>query len=132
MPLKTDSKAFDKALDQLRASLTPALTRAMEKSVEDLKRESEALAPFKTGALVGSVETNVEVQGQNIVGSVTYNVPYAAVQHNDMSLRPGPGTAAKAPTKYGVPGANYLLNPAEGLGRDGVYAGHVRDELEKG
>ena len=108
-----------------------ALIRAMEKSVADLERESKALAPYDTGELEGSVQTDVQPKGSRVQGSVEFDVPYAARQNFDLSLRPGPGTQAKAPTKYGTPGPNYLTNPHRGLGDDGTYQKHIEGEVNR-
>lgn len=103
----------------------------MKDSITQLKDESEKLAPFKTGDLVDSVDTQVRSLGNTVIGTIQYNVPYAAGQHNDMSLRPGPGTKGKPSTRFGKPGPNYLQNPGKGLGTAGEYHKKIQAEWRK-
>ncbi len=129
--VRVDTSAFAKSLRKAEGQLSEALIRAMGKSIEQLREESQALAPYKTGELQGNVNTNVSADGKTVTGEVQFNVPYASRQHNDLDLRPGPGTQAKPQTRYGTPGQNYLLNPAVGLGRDQEYHKHIKEELER-
>ena len=129
--MPVDTKAFERSLREYESRLQAAMGRAMEKNVEDLEREAKKLAPYKTGELEGNTETSVTQTRDQVQGNVQFNVPYAARQHNDLSLRPGPGTRAKSPTKYGTPGTNYLLNPAKGLGQDKTFHNNLKREVDK-
>lgn len=129
--VRVDTSAFERSVKRSENQLKEALVRAMGKSIEQLREESQALAPYKTGELQGNVTTTVSMDGKSVTGEVQFNVPYASRQHNDLDLRPGPGTQAKTHTRYGTPGQNYLVNPAVGLGRDLEYHKHIKEELER-
>lgn len=126
-----DDKAFRASLAKMEKKMVEIAKSAMVKSIETLKTESQALAPYKTGELEGNVTTEVVIEGDSAVGSVQFNVGYAAVRHNKLDTIPGPGTASKGATNYGTPGPNYLLNPGAGLGRDGTYQKNFADEYNK-
>jgi hypothetical protein len=126
--MPVDTSRFKSSLKDYERHLVAAVKRGMQKNVEQLEKEAKALAPYKTGQLEGNTETAVTEQAGKVVGSVQFNVPYAARQHNDLSLRPGPGTRAKSPTKYGTPGQNYLLNPARGMAQDGTLFRNIIEE----
>ena len=68
---------------------------AMDKIVNDLTRRSKQLAPLDTGDLRGAGTGDVDTIGDNIVGTVTFDKPYAMRQHEDMSFNHPKGGQAK-------------------------------------
>lgn len=129
--VNVDTDAFVKSLKKYERSLESALLSAHKDNIEELEKESIALAPFKTGALMGSTKTEVRKNTDGVVGSVTFEVPHAAIRHNDLGSNPGPGTRGKSPTTYGVPGPNYLQNPGRGLGKDRTFHKNIDKEVKK-
>lgn len=129
--LDIDAEAFLRSLKSYVKKFDNAVERAQEKNMEDLERESVALAPFKTGELQSSSKTETQDGTNQTVGSVTFEAEHAAIRHNKLDDSPGPGTAAKSPTQYGTPGPNYIQNPARGLGKDRVYHKNLDTEVKK-
>ena len=126
-----DDKKFRKSLKKLKGDLSSAIDRGMSKNVAIQKEESQKLAPFKTGELENNVSTQISVGANRTTGEVQYNVKYAAIRHNKLDTKAGPGTAGKAQTQYGTPGPNYLENAARVLGRDAVYHENIQKESKK-
>ncbi len=129
--VKIDTRDFERSLKKFDAKFNKALVASMESNVLTLEKEAVLLSPFRTGELESSTKTEVRNNSEGIVGSVTFEVPYAAIRHNDLGSNPGPGTRGKSPTAYGVPGPNYLQNPGRGLGKDLTYHKNRKKEVKK-
>jgi len=129
--MSVDSKAFVKSLRKYETKVEKAFEKSMEKSVDVLEKEAQALAPFRSGELERNTDTQVRRSGNNIVGTLQFTTEYAALRHNKLDSKPGPGTRGKSSTKYGNPGPNYIQDPARGLGKDKTYHKIIKEEVEK-
>lgn len=83
-----DTKAIQRAL---RGNLESAM-RIM---VEDLASRAAKDAPIEEGTLRASAHPSVEVKGGEILGRVTFSMPYAQVQHEDLTFVHPKGGKAK-------------------------------------
>lgn len=72
------------------ATITTAIesgsVKGMRDVVEFLLTEANKHVPHDEGTLERSGQTGVAEQGSKVVGSVSYDTPYAVRQHEDMSL----------------------------------------------
>lgn len=60
---------------------------------EHLLKVSNDFAPIEEGTLIRSGETSID--DAELKAAVSYDTPYAVVQHEDMSLSHDPGRTAK-------------------------------------
>lgn len=67
--------------------------RGLMRAGEHLLAESDARVPFEEGTLSQSGATSTDQGAQQV--AVSYDTPYAARQHEDMSLNHGDGRQAK-------------------------------------
>lgn len=67
----------------------------MRIAVEDLLGRAQRDAPVDEGTLRGSGVASVEVQGDEVIGKVTFGLPYARRQHEDQSYQHPKGGKAK-------------------------------------
>ena len=131
------NERFDK-MDKATAKNT---VHAMAENTEALLGKSMRIAPLDEGTMIGSASAKVnqvEVArgnrdgsttmssskpsakpGQTIVGEVSYNVPYAARQHEDLTLKHKPGKQAK-----------YLEQPLKEFVTR--FMENIRDAMSKG
>lgn len=72
------------AFDQHRAKVMRA---ALTDATEFLLEEANRTVPHEEGTLEGSGTAGVKVQGDRMVGVVSYDTPYAVRQHEDTRLR---------------------------------------------
>ena len=86
--------AFNSNIPNVRRMIKQKTREAMEMVVNDLTRRSKQLAPLDTGDLRGAGEGDVKEVGGEITGTVSFNKPYAMVQHEDMTyIHPRGGQA---------------------------------------
>lgn len=91
------------------------LTEAgMREVVEDIGQRAADRAPVETGALRGSMATNVEIDGDTIVGEVRFNEKYAAVQHERLDFRHPQGGEAKYLERAALEKADQVLSRIAG------------------
>ncbi len=87
--------AFSYTMDFDTDALASAAQYAGEKAAvaggEMIRQRSTAIAPLRTSALIASVR--VETRG--LTTTVSYNVPYAAVQHEEVGYHHYNGRQAK-------------------------------------
>ncbi len=131
MGTTVDTKAFARSLKSCTRKFKSRAVSAQKTNMNILEKESQALSPFKTGELEGSVSSTVKQSGSSIEGTVTFDVAHAAIRHNDLGSNPGPGTRSKSSTIYGTPGPNYLQNPARGLGKDKTFHKNIEKEVKR-
>ena len=129
--MPVDTKAFEKSLKRYDDKMSSALAKAMDTSIKKLEKEAKALAPYKSGELEENTSTETRKTSAGAEGGVTFDVPYAALRHNKLDSRPGPGTKGKNPTKYGTPGVNFLQNPSRGMGQDHTFSKEVDKEVRR-
>ena len=86
--------AFRSNIPNVRRMIKQKTREAMEMVVNDLTRRSKQLAPLDTGDLRGAGEGDVNVNGDEIIGTVSFNKPYAMKQHEEMGyIHPRGGQA---------------------------------------
>jgi hypothetical protein len=94
-----------------------ALRRAVEKAVRDtavdVLAEAKRQVPRKDGILRRSGVQRVQWSGERIEAQLSFNTPYAAIQHEDRTFRHPRGGKAK-----------YLEDPIK------EYAPKLRERLE--
>lgn len=73
------------------ARVTKAAVDAVESAAELLEEKSNALVPDLSGALQAS--SQVSVDPGELVSAVSYDEPYAAMQHEDLAYRHDDGQA---------------------------------------
>jgi hypothetical protein len=115
--LNKDVDAVCRNLDLYDEKSVRAATQAMVENTEDLLSKSMRIVPHDEGTLEGSGSArvqNVEVAkgslddamiqtgeapavrpGSLITGQVSFNEPYAAIQHEDLTFEHKPGRQAK-------------------------------------
>lgn len=93
---------FRSNINRIQRQIKAKTKEAMEDVVSDLTRKSKELAPLDSGDLKGSGKGDVDVIGDNIVGTVSFNAgsedgktSYALIQHEDMSFNHPRGGQAK-------------------------------------
>ena len=77
------------------ARLERAAQDAVVQSTEHVLTESRKVAPIEEGTLERSGRTSVEAQSGQVVGAISYDTPYAVVQHEAMDFRHDEGRQAK-------------------------------------
>ena len=87
--------AFKSNIPNVKRMIKQKTKEAMEMVVNDLTRRSKQLAPLDTGDLRGAGEGDVNFDGDDVVGTVSFNKPYAMVQHEDMTFNHPRGGQAK-------------------------------------
>lgn len=80
-------------LDGLKADVAATLPEAVQMAMEHVKEVSVELTPIEEGTLRRSAKAGVEVNGEEVVGYVHYDGPYARYQHEKMELRHKVGQA---------------------------------------
>jgi hypothetical protein len=86
---------FRSNIPQVQRMIKQKTKEAMQDIVLDLTRRSKELAPLDTGDLRGSGFGEVEAMTNNVIGTVSFNTPYALIQHEDMSFNHPRGGQAK-------------------------------------
>ena len=87
--------AFRSNIPNVKRLIKQKTKEAMETIVNDLTRRSKQLAPLDTGDLRGAGEGKVNDRNNDIIGTVSFNKPYALVQHEDLSFHHPRGGQAK-------------------------------------
>lgn len=87
--------AFRSNIPNVQRMIKQKTKEAMDMIVNDLTRRSKQLAPLDTGDLRGSGESSVNENTNEIIGTVSFNKPYALVQHEDLSFHHPRGGQAK-------------------------------------
>lgn len=88
MPIK-----FEWNGPQVSQALRAGAVRGIGVAVEHLKGESLKVVPLRDGILAASAATDVDPI--TLSGSVSYDTPYAARQHEELDWRHAPGRTAK-------------------------------------
>jgi hypothetical protein len=107
---------FADALDDLEGKVHAALFTGVGEATDDLKRTSQDLVPFDQADLSNSAEAHVTEGTGGVEGTVTYDTPYAARQHEEHTWQHDPGRTS-----------NYLGGPL----RTGAtrYEKHIADAV---
>lgn len=79
--------------DDIKAALNGASTRGLEVAAEHLLQVSRTEVPIEEGTLERSGTATVDEQKK--AAAVSYDTPYAARQHEDLTLRHDDGRKAK-------------------------------------
>lgn len=82
-------------LHRIEVKILAAAEKAVTLGCEHVLGESSKVVPIEEGTLSRSGKVTAETQGDTAVAAVSYNTPYAARQHEDMSYRHDPGRRAK-------------------------------------
>lgn len=112
------SVTFNDKSGGVEARVHAALARAGSDVVEFLLEDSNRTVPIEEGVLEGL--GTAEFDASTLTGSITYDGPYAARQHEETTWRHDPGRRAKW--------LELTLLEQDGRARDHV-AGEVRKEL---
>ncbi|MFI6814429.1 HK97 gp10 family phage protein [Nonomuraea sp. NPDC050328] len=97
MPQKSDLTLNIGDLDQ---AVHDAAAKGLKKALEHLLQKSREQVPHEEGTLERS--GTVVVDEGELVGAVSYDTPYAIIQHEDLTLKHDEGRKAK-----------YLEDPAD-------------------
>lgn len=82
-------------LHRIEVKILAAAEEAVALGGEHVLGESTKIVPLEEGTLSRSGKVTTETQGDAAVAAVSYDTPYAARQHEDMSYRHDPGRRAK-------------------------------------
>lgn len=94
--IKADSKAIDKLLDKFSESKIDAIAEETVKNLGSIvKNVAREYAPFDTGALMGSIDMELEGEGKDMVAIVGSPLDYAWVQEY--------GSSKQKPNPYLIP-----------------------------
>lgn len=86
-------------------SLQVGALQGVREACEDLLREASAVVPYDTGDLDRSGQASAHLDGDAAIGTVSYDTPYAVIQHETLEFRHDPGRIAKylaLPTRTGA------------------------------
>jgi hypothetical protein len=112
----------DGALDTLEGQGFMRLMNVLEaKAVE--------LTPVDKGTLEDSTSVHVNRDGRKVVGTLTFNAPYASHVHELPPDKKGKRTRAKPGNEYGPAGPKYLERPLRGFVK--VLAKDIGEGLQK-
>lgn len=87
-------KGTDAALRNINAQIQrmgSITVQRMQHVLMDLMRRSQAIVPHDKGDLEGSATWDMEIEGTRITGVVSYNTPYARIQHETPHFKHKPG-----------------------------------------
>ena len=87
--------SFRSNIPSVQRMIKQKTKEGMEQVINDLTRRSKQLAPLDTGDLRGSGEGDVREVSGEIIGTVSFNKPYAMKQHEDMQFIHPTGGQAK-------------------------------------
>lgn len=115
-----------RGLREVEARIAEALNRIEGASNEavrdvcfDLLGRSVELAPIEDGELRGSGKVEFEEDGNKLVGTVSFNTPYAVVQHEEMSYNhPQGGQAKYLEQPYQQNAERYVRHIADSVRRE--------------
>ena len=94
---------FESSTRALERRLRTAFEEGLRQSMQEMREEAQDNAPVQTGALRDSADDDVIVGRRFLTGEVTFNVPYAAIVHED-------------PERSSRP--NFLRDAADRIARD--------------
>ena len=80
-------------IEQVAAAVHDALAAGLQLGCEHILTVSNQHVPLEYGDLQGSGVTSMD--DGSLTGAVSYNTPYAARQHEELSWRHDPGRTAK-------------------------------------
>ncbi|MFA5432297.1 MAG: HK97 gp10 family phage protein [Candidatus Paceibacterota bacterium] len=81
---------------KLYAGISKTVTaKSLKKDLQDLQNKSSELAPYDLGDLAGSSDSDVKETFSGVEGFVSFDTPYATVQHEDLTYRHEPGKQSK-------------------------------------
>lgn len=84
-----------KTTEGIQRAIRGNMTAAMRTIVEDLAGQASQKAPIKEGTLRASAHPSVETHGREVVGKVTFALPYARAQHEGLHFHHPRGGQAK-------------------------------------
>lgn len=82
-------------IEDIMGKLTRAAEDGMDDAMQHLLTESRNQAPIEEGTLERSGKATTAVQGDEVLGAVSYNTVYAARQHEETSWHHDRGRKAK-------------------------------------
>jgi len=82
-------------IDDVMAKLAEAAADGMDDAMQHLLTESRKLAPIEEGTLERSGTATTASEGDAVEGAVSYNTPYAVIQHEKTGYRHDAGRQAK-------------------------------------
>lgn len=85
----------DTHLEHIGPLIAAAAERAALAGALHVLGESDQLVPIEEGTLSRSGNATAETQGAVAVGAISYDGPYAAIQHERLDYRHDPGRQAK-------------------------------------
>jgi len=88
--------------------------RRLDDRAQQLLGRAVAVAPELERHLVLSGRVSGVKSHKRVARAVSFDTPYAVAQHEG-SFKPGPLTAAKAPTQDGASGRKYLERPFQNM-----------------
>lgn len=75
------------------AGATAGARTGIGEACDELLRESRDQVPYDTGALSQSGQSKVTGAGNKVTGTVSFDTPYAAIQHEDTAYAHDRGNA---------------------------------------
>lgn len=93
MARKTGGFKYTKPATDVLGKLRKSSTRGLALAAEHVLGESNERVPLEEGTLRRSGTTSVDEKG--LRAAISYDTPYATVQHEDMTLRHDNGREAK-------------------------------------
>lgn len=82
-------------LDALKRHQRAAATAALKVMAEDLAGHAQRLAPIEEGTLRASADVEIVEEAHGVRAVVSFPLPYAQVQHEDLTLEHPHGGQAK-------------------------------------
>lgn len=78
---------FEQALARAEIGVRGATERGTQEACEALLSDSRDVIPYDQGDLSNSGQVTVQGSGAEANGVVSYDTPYAVIQHEDTTLR---------------------------------------------
>ena len=100
-----------RTLQAVRRDVGRQIDQLLDNQAQRLLGASIAVAPELTRRLVLSNKITKRTGGGRSIRVVSFDTPYAVVQHEQAGLRPGPLTSRKAATQDGEAGRKFLERP---------------------
>lgn len=78
---------FEAVLNKALAQVSGAVADGVKEACDDLLSDSQDLVPYQEGDLSRSGKVTVEADRDGAQGVVSFDTPYAVVQHEDTSMQ---------------------------------------------
>lgn len=92
---------------KIQDRIETAALKAMREAMGDLQSQAVNLAPIDTGDLRSSAHHDATMENGTITGRVSFDAPYARVQHEGFFDHPGGGQRKYLETPFRANAARY-------------------------